>query len=377
MATPVTPNSSEPTKATDTPGAAATPAEPIEVERIARGQLWRFRRLLAPSRRTLVLLGVLGVGLWLSTGIYKVQPDENGIVQHFGKWTGTTGPGLHYHLPYPIETVQLPKITKINQLAIGRIFGDASSGSRTGNQMLTGDENIVEADCAVFWRIKDAGQYLFKVNDPDGTLKVAAESAIREVIGRNPIQSALSDKRQQIAEDVRAVLQHHLDLYQVGIVITQVQLQRVDPPPAVIDAFNDVQRARSDQERARNEAEAYRNDILPRARGEAGKIAQEAEAYKAQVVDLAEGEAKSFLAVYKAFKLSPEVTGWRLYLDAVDEVLHKASKVIVDSSGKGLSSVLPVLPLDPMRAVPGLIPGSAPVGATAPVQPTTPTGAVK
>jgi membrane protease subunit HflK len=326
----------------------ATATETVAVGRIARGRLSHFKRLLTPDGRTLALLALIAIALWLSTGIYKVQPDENGVIQRFGKFTDITGVGLHYHLPFPIETVLLPKITKINQLAIGRALG--SEGSRSSNQMLTGDENIVEADCTVFWRIKDAAQYLFKVNDPDGTLRVVAESAIREVIGRNPIQSALSDKRQQIAEDIRNVLQSHLDDYQAGIAITQVQLQRVDPPPAVIDAFNDVQRAKSDQERARNEAEAYRNDILPRARGQAEKILQESEAYKAQVVDLAEGEAASFLAIYKAYKLSPEVTGWRLYLEAVDEMLHRASRVIVDSSGKGLSSVLPVMPIDAQRA---------------------------
>jgi membrane protease subunit HflK len=298
--------------------------------------------------RTLALLATIFVALWLATGIYKVQPDENGVIQRFGKFTDITGVGLHYHLPYPIETVLLPKVTKVNQLAVGRGLGDVG-GSRSSNQMLTGDENIVEADATVFWRIKDSTQYLFKVNDPDATLRVAAESAVREVIGRNPIQSALSDKRQQIGEDIRTVLQSHLDDYQVGILITQVQLQRVEPPPAVIDAFNDVQRARSDQERARNEAEAYRNDILPRARGQAQKIIQESEAYKAQVVDLAQGEAASFLAIYKAYKLSPEVTGWRLYLEAVDEMLHRASRVIVDSSGKGLSSVLPVMQVDTQR----------------------------
>jgi len=342
----------------------AAPAESLAVGRIARGKLSQFRRLMTPDGRTLVLLALIAVALWLATGIYKVQPDENGVIQRFGKFTDITGVGLHYHLPYPIETVLLPKVTKVNQLAIGRGFNEAG-GSRTSNQMLTGDENIVEADCTVFWRIKDAALYLFRVNDPDGTLKVVAESAIREVIGRNPIQSAMSDKRQQIGEDIRSVLQSHLDDYEAGIMITQVQLQRVEPPPAVIDAFNDVQRARSDQERARNEAEAYRNDILPRARGQAEKIVQESEAYKAQVVDLAQGEAASFLAIYKAYKLSPEVTGWRLYLEAVDEMLHRASRVIVDSSGKGLSSVLPVMPIDaqrtpifsnPARAQPGMQP---------------------
>ena len=213
------------------------------------------------------------------------------------------------------------------------------------NQMLTGDENIVEADCAVFWQIKDAGRFLFKVYDPEGMLKVAAESALREVIGRNPIQAALSDRRQQIADEVRESLQHLLDAEQTGILITQVQLQRVDPPSAVIDAFNDVQRARADQERARNEAEAYRNDILPRARGEAEHIKQESAAYKTQVVNLAQGDAMGFLAIYKTYLQSKDVTAWRLYLDSTDQLIRKAAKVIIDSSGKGMSGIVPYMPM--------------------------------
>jgi membrane protease subunit HflK len=211
--------------------------------------------------------------------------------------------------------------------------------------MLTGDENIVEAGCAVLWRIKDAGQYLFKIQDAEAALKVSAESALREVIGRTPIQAAMSDKRQQIADQTRELLQTLLDRQNSGILVTEVQLQRVDPPAAVIDAFNDVQRARADQERARNEAEAYANDILPRARGEASHITQEAEAYKSQAVNLAEGDAKSFLAVYSSYAKAKEVTAWRLYMESVDEVLKKAAKVIIDTSGKGVSGVVPYLPL--------------------------------
>ena len=163
--------------------------------------------------------------------------------------------------------------------------------------MLTGDENIVEADCAVFWKIRDAGQFLFKVDEPELAVKIAAEGALRDVISRTPIQAAMSDKRQQIADETRALLQQLLDKEQAGVEITQVQLQRVEPPLAVIDAFNDVQRARADQERARNEAQAYANDILPRARGEAEHMRQDAEAYRASVVNVADGEARAFLAV--------------------------------------------------------------------------------
>jgi len=169
------------------------------------------------------------------------------------------------------------------------------------------------------------------------------------VIGRNPIQAALSDKREEIAEQARQLLQRVLDSYQAGILVTRVQLQRVDPPTAVIDAFNDVQRARADQERARNEAEAYANDILPRARGEADRLNQEAQAYKTQVVNLARGEIQGFLSLYDAYRQAKDVTSWRLYLDSMDQLLKKSSKVIVDSSGKGMTGVVPYMPLPATR----------------------------
>jgi len=308
---------------------------------------------LSLSGKGLVLLAVLIAIAWVLSGIYKVQPDEQGVVLRFGKWVETTDSGLHYHLPYPFDTVLFPKVTQINQLQLGRQSADAPSNNGTPatssdsheKQMLTGDENIVEADCVVFWRIKDAGEYLFNIKNPELGVKIAAESALREVIGRTPIQAAMSDKRQQIADETKALVQQLLDSERSGILVTQVQLERVDPPLAVIDAFNDVQRARADQERARNEAEAYHNDILPRARGEASHISQEAEAYKTQAVNLAEGEAKSFLAVYQSYAQAKDVTAWRLYLESVDAVLKKSSKVIIDSSGKGMSGVVPYMPL--------------------------------
>jgi modulator of FtsH protease HflK len=329
------------------------------------------------GRKGFTLIAAVAVFLWLVSGIYKVQPDEQGVVLRFGKWVETSDPGIHYHLPPPIETILLPKVTSINQLQLGKAgitkqaanilsahiepeFAPlpAAQGENV-NQMLTGDENIVEADCAVFWQIKDVGNYLFKVYAPEKMLKVAAESALREVIGRNPIQAALSDRRQQIADDVKDSLQHLLDAEQAGILVTQVQLQRVDPPAAVIDAFNDVQRARADKERLRNEAEAYRNDILPRARGEAERINQDAEAYKTQVVDLAQGDAQSFLSVYATYTSSKDATAWRLYLDSVDQVLKKANKVIIDSSGKGMSGVVPYMPLSETSAKPTTAQGAA------------------
>ena len=310
-------------------------------------QILRFPSLGA---RSLALVASLALVVWLSTGIYKVQPDEQGLILHFGKWIETAQPGLHFHLPWPIETALFPKVTQINQLQLGQSLG--ASGAEPDRQMLTGDENVVEADCAVFWKIKDAGHFLFNVAEPEAGLRIAAESALRAVIARMLIQDALSEKRQQIADETTAVLQEILDSEGAGIQVVQVQLQRIDPPSEVIDAFNDVQRARADQERARNEAQAYANDILPRARGEADRIRQDAEAYRAQVVDLAEGDAKNFSSVLQTYAHAKETTAWRLYLESVDEVLQKATRVILDSSGKGISQVVPYMPLADTKGPP-------------------------
>ncbi|MDA8229789.1 MAG: FtsH protease activity modulator HflK [Magnetospirillum sp.] len=334
-------------------GGGGGPRGPDFEDIIRRGQE-KLRRAMPGHHFTrgkgIAAAVVLAILAWMATGAYVVDANEQGVVLRFGKWVSTTEPGLHYHLPYPIETVLLPRVTDINQLQLG--FRAAERYERASHRevpeesrMLTGDENIVQANFAVFWKIKDAGKYLFDVRDPQGTVKVAAESAMREVIGRNPIQAALSDKREQIAQQAQEELQRLLDSYGAGILITQVQLQKVDPPDAVIDAFNDVQRARADQERLRNEAEAYRNDIIPRARGDAERIVQDAEAYREQVVDLAQGEAKRFTEVLGAYKQAEDVTARRLYLDTMEEILKSATKVIIDPVAKGAQGVVPYLPL--------------------------------
>jgi membrane protease subunit HflK len=345
-----------------------TAPAPLEVWGIARaslGDIFRTPRL--DRRGAAALIGIVIVA-WLSTAFYRVQPDEKGVVLRFGKWVETTDPGLHVHLPYPIDTVLLPKVTQVNQiqLGVGASAATADGQSNRGRQMLTGDENIVEADCTVFWKIRDPGPFLFKVDNPELAVRITAEGALGDVISRTPIQAAMSDKRQQIADETLALLQKLLDDEHAGVEITQVQLQRVEPPLAVIDAFNDVQRARADQERARNEAEAYANDILPRARGDAERIRQDAEAYKVQVANLAHGEAAAFLPLLESYEAAKDVTAWRLYLDSVDEVLKKASKVVVDTSGKGMSSVVPYMPVTEFK------PPAPPVAPTAaaPVAPT-------
>ena len=346
---------------TDAPAAGDEPTpEPDGLGALLREGVLKLVRAPRLGRRGVRLLVVLAVIGWAATSIYRVQPDEQGVVLRFGRWIDTTQPGLHVHLPFPIDTALLPKVTQVNQVQLGNpgVPGDPASGRE--RQMLTGDENIVEADCAVFWKIRDAGEFLFRVNAPEAAVKISAEGALRDVISRTPIQAAMSDKRQQIADQTKAVLQSLLDAEHAGIEITQVQLLRVEPPLAVIDAFNDVQRARADQERSRNEAEAYANDILPRARGDAERIRQDAEAYKTQVVNLAQGDANAFLSVYDSYRVAKDVTAWRLYLDSVDEMLRKATKVILDTSGKGVSSVVPYMPVTETRARPNVPQGLAP-----------------
>ena len=332
-------------------------AEPVSGAGGAGAKFFSFLKLPEIDRRGWMLLAALAFFIWLSTGFYKVQPDEQGVVLRFGAWTDTTQPGLHFHLPWPIDSVLLPKTTQIRRLELGVSLNGLVDQARD-KQMLTGDENIVEADCSLLWQVKDAGQYLFKVADPDAALHIAAGSALREVISRTPIQAALSDKRREVAEETQALLQDLLDREGAGIRIVQVQLERVDPPSTVIDAFNDVQRARADQERARNEAESYANDILPRARGDAQRIKLDAEAFKAQTINLAQGEAQNYAAIYTSYSQARDVTAWRLYLESVDAMLRKSSRVILDSSGKGAAPLAPYLPLSEIKPAPAPREGS-------------------
>jgi membrane protease subunit HflK len=225
--------------------------------------------------------------------------------------------------------------------------------------MLTGDENIVDINFTVFWVIKDAKAYLFNIRAPDATVKSAAESAMREVIGETPIAQALAEKRGKIETDTHALLQGILNSYGAGIDVTQLQLLRVDPPAPVIDAFRDVQRALADRERLRNEAESYRNDIIPRARGDAVRIKQEAEAFRQEIVARAQGDADRFNSVFRAFKAAQDVTIERLYLETMEEVLKSSNKVIIDRSAEGGTGVLPYLPL------PALGGGNPAAGASA------------
>ncbi len=295
--------------------------------------------------RGIGLIVAVVAALWLASGIYVVGADEQGAVKRFGEHTVTTEPGLHYHLPWPIETVHTPKVTQVRRVEIG-------FRSRDGNQdsmhvpkealMLTGDEAVVDLQFAVQYHIKDAADYLFNVADPDGTVRGVAETAIREVIGQRPIDDILTRERAAVAQDTRTLMQEILDRYGTGLQLDEIALQDAQAPEPVRPAFRDVISAREDRTRAVNEAEAYSNDILPRARGRAERILQEAEAYQARVVNQAQGSASRFRDVYEEYRQNPDITTERLYLETMERVLGNANKVMVDLPKSGNLMYLPL-----------------------------------
>ena len=297
----------------------------------------------------ITILLVLALFGWLASGFYRVNTQQEGVVLRFGKWVESTPPGLHYHLPYPIETVLTPEVTRDNRINVGfRSISDGGNANRRDipfeSEMTTGDENIVDIDFVVFWRIGDAGNYLFNLTDPEETTKVAAEAVMREIVGRVDIQFALTDGREQIQFQAKQQLQDLLNEYQAGVIIREVQLLAVDPPLDVIDAFNEVQRARQDKDRLKNEAQAYSNDIIPRARGESAMIIAEAEAYAAQIVNQAEGDASRFTQIYEAYLVNKDVTKERIYIETIEEIMSNVDKIIIDEGASG-SGVVPYLPL--------------------------------
>ncbi|MEE8516999.1 MAG: FtsH protease activity modulator HflK [Alphaproteobacteria bacterium] len=335
-------------------GGGGGPGQPPDFDELLRRGQEGLKRLIpggAGGGRGIALIGLVAVAIWLASGVYRVQPDEQGVVLRFGEAIYTTTPGLHYHWPTPIESVLTPKVTRVNRVdigfrSVGRRGGELATRDVTEESlMLTGDENIVDINFTVFWLIKDAKMFLFNIRAPELTIKMAAESAMREIIGKTPIQPILAEGRRKVEQDTEVLLQRVLDDYGSGIQITQLQLQKVDPPGPVVDSFRDVQRARADLERLRNEAEAYRNDIIPRARGEAAKLVQDAEAYKQEVVARSEGDAKRFLSVYNEYKMAKEVTTQRIYLETMEEILRRTNKIIIDSAAGRGPGVVPYLPL--------------------------------
>src|SRR5262244_3650093 len=328
---------------------------PPDLEELLRRSQDKLRSVLpggSSGGRGFALIAVAVLALWGFSGFFRVEPDEQGVVLRFGKYVRDVQPGLNYHLPYPIETALTPKALRVNKIDVGmRLVEDIRRGTTMRDVpeeslMLTGDENIVDVDFSVFWLIRPAGvgDYLFNIQNPEGTVKAVAESAMREVIGRSQIQPILTGARQTIEGAVQDLMQKTLDHYGAGIIVQQVQLQKVDPPAQVIDAFRDVQAARADLERAGNEAQTYANRVVPEARGRVAQITQAAEAYRQQTVAEATGQTSRFLKIYEQYKKAPDVTRERMYLETMERVLGGTEKIILDSSAGG-SGVVPYLPL--------------------------------
>ncbi len=313
---------------------------PPDLEEIIKKGQDRLKTMIpgggAPGKLTWLIAVVALVAFWLFNSAYRVQPDEQGVVLRFGEYNRTTGPGLHFAF-WPIETYETPKVLKENQINFG------GTGQSEG-LMLAGDQNIVDIRFTVQWRINDARKYLFNVRDQEELVQLLSESAMREIVGRTPADQIRTRGRQEAQQQVRELIQSTLDSYNAGITINGVQLEKADPPPQVIDAFEEVQRAEQNQNKFIRDAEQYRNKLLGEARGEASKIVEDAKGYKARVVAESEGEAERFSKVYEEYAKAKDVTRKRLFLETLEDVLSKSNKVIIEGGESG-TGVVPYLPL--------------------------------
>ncbi|MDR1475190.1 MAG: FtsH protease activity modulator HflK [Holosporales bacterium] len=287
------------------------------------------------------------VFIWFVSGVFQVSPDEQGVVLRFGRWVRTSGPGLHYKLPYPFEEVIVQSITTVNRIDIGaRKNSRNSEGLNEEGCMLTGDSNLANVTFTVLWRIKDDGveDYLFNARSPDVTVGAVAESIMREIIGQTPIAFAQTEGRSEINALAQKRLQGVMDLYKMGVEVIQVQLQNVEPPASVIDSFRDVERAQADQQREINQADAYARDIAARARGEVGKIINEAQAKKSVIVSKAKGLAQRFSDVFEQYKQAPAITMKRIYIETFEKILSRTQKILVGRKlgDNGTVSYLPL-----------------------------------
>ncbi|MCH2545329.1 MAG: FtsH protease activity modulator HflK [Alphaproteobacteria bacterium] len=314
----------------------------------------KFGKFKIGGPRNISILIIVALIIWLATGFYRVEPDEQGIELLFGKWNQvTTEPGLHYFFPTPFGKTMTPKVESIRKINVGyRSASELGFSSNSSDRnvleeslMLTGDQNIVDVHFTVLYKIKDAGKFLFKLRNPETTVKDMSESVMREVVGQRDLEFLLTGGRQEVEQVVRSDLQDILDEYESGILVQSIQLQSVNPPALVIDAFDEVQRARQDKEKLVNEANSYMNKIVPNARGDAAKLVQEATAYKEQVIKQAEGVAQNFIDVYNSYKETKYVTRQRIYLETLTEVLEGPNKIILDSTGEG-QGVVPYLPIN-------------------------------
>ncbi|MGD0867406.1 MAG: FtsH protease activity modulator HflK [Rhizomicrobium sp.] len=341
--------------------------QPPDLEELLRRSQDRLRRLIpggfgfTAGSIAIVALGLIVV--WLASGIYIVTQSEQGVVLRFGALVARTGPGLNYHLPWPIESVQKVEVTTSNQIDIGyKSASDSDSGATDDSSrsssvedipqeslMLTGDENIVDVNFTIYWVIKDASAFLFNVEDPEATIKAVGESAMREVVGQSQVEPIITQDP-RLAANVRELMQKTLDRYGAGVTITSVKLQNAQAPPEVTEAYRDVQKAIADQETARNAAEAYANKVIPEARGNASVIVNKAQAYRLKTIAEAEGEAQRFTLVYNEYRKAPEITRRRMYLETMSQVLAPANKIILDdTAGRNVVPYLPLPALDKNR----------------------------
>ena len=327
---------------------------PPDFEDLIRKGQDRFKNLLPGGMgagKGLIIAVIAVVAIWLANGFYRVQPEEQGVELLFGEYIKWTGPGLHWWPPAPIGEVVKPPVTRVNRVQVGfreTIPGQRGSAKRAVPQeslMLTGDENIIDIQAVTFWRINDANKFLFNVRNPATTVKDASESALREIIGKSDFEFVRTQGRVNIAGEARDLIQSILDEYGAGILVTDVQLQNIDPPGNVLDAFRDVQAARADKERAVNEAQAYFNEVVQTAEGEKQRIINDAQGYREQKIAVATGEAQRFLSVYEQYLNEKTVTTRRIYLETMRSIMEGMDKVLIDNRIGG-SGVVPYLPLD-------------------------------
>ena len=316
-----------------------------------RPDLGRNSRLDFEFDRKIPVYVIAGlIALWLLSGIYIVNPDEQGVIRRFGKCVGVVGSGPHWHLPFPIEKVDTPKVTEIKRMEIG--FRTIHPGPPAQYRkmpreslMLTGDENIVDAEIIVQYKIKDAVAYLFNVREQEGLVRDAAEAALRQVVGRHRIDEALTEQKGEIQDETRGKLQELLDGYGLGVTVNLVKFQAVSVPKQVRAAFMDVASAREDKQRLVKQPEAYQNDVIPKARGNAEKLVKEAEAYKIERVKRAQGDAERFVEVLREYRKARKVTEARLYIETMEKILPGLRKYIVQTDGKGgLYNILSAMP---------------------------------
>ncbi len=309
------------------------------------------------------LIAGVAVLIWLGTGFFIVQEGQQAVITQFGRYHSTVGAGFQWRLPYPVQRHETVFVTQLRSVDVGRDAIVPATGLRESS-MLTEDENIVDIKFVVQYRLKDAREYLFESRDPDGAVVKAAETAVREVVGKMKMDAALVEERDQIAPRVRQLMQTILDRYSVGIAVESVNLQMVRPPEQVQAAFDDVLKAGQERNRAKDEAQAYANDVIPRARGAASRLNEEAEGYRARIVAQAEGDAQRFRSVLAEYQKAPQVTRDRMYVDTMKEVFSNVTKVMVDAKS---GSNLLYLPLDKIMQMTSQTAPAAPATSSAPV----------